>query len=318
MRVVPPSSGQEEGGPPEHWQRLVQSTRRGPPADWVERVRRGAPHLLEGLELEESPPVTPERPPVAVPPVPVAPVTPSRSEPVPAMGKGPSPQARPHVRLSRPSPPGREAPGSVRPVRPPEPQTPVSAATVVEHPVPTSAPSAGPRTDEPSSRPPRERGTAAPVPGPVRRDVQAAPREGGSNPAMPRAGTQEGARFTRARGLSFRPIPETSPSTESQKPESGFGSRPAGVGNPGPSIPSPRPSPGGRGVMGGVGGSRPRIGHGPIVGHAVLSVPAAGVLLPGDFPPPGDGQGRAVPHARRGVFLRRLFLVAGASGASFP
>lgn len=38
-------------GPPAHWLRDVGALQRGPPADWVERVRKGAPHLLERMGL---------------------------------------------------------------------------------------------------------------------------------------------------------------------------------------------------------------------------------------------------------------------------
>lgn len=42
-------------GPPEHWLRDVQGRRaQGPPADWVARVRKVAPHLVEGLAEPEA------------------------------------------------------------------------------------------------------------------------------------------------------------------------------------------------------------------------------------------------------------------------
>ena len=49
----PPAPPDTEGAP-EHWRRLLEAKRRGPPADWVERVQRGAPHLLEGLEVGQD------------------------------------------------------------------------------------------------------------------------------------------------------------------------------------------------------------------------------------------------------------------------
>jgi len=43
-------------GPPEHWLRDVQGRRtQGPPADWVARVRKVAPHLVAGLAEQEAP-----------------------------------------------------------------------------------------------------------------------------------------------------------------------------------------------------------------------------------------------------------------------
>ncbi|MCP3166954.1 hypothetical protein [Myxococcus qinghaiensis] len=42
-------------GPPEHWLRDVQGRRpQGPPADWVARVRKVAPHLVEGLAEQDA------------------------------------------------------------------------------------------------------------------------------------------------------------------------------------------------------------------------------------------------------------------------
>jgi hypothetical protein len=52
-RVGPP------GGPPVQWLRDVQALQMGPPADWVERVRRGAPHLLARIERVQAPPPAP-------------------------------------------------------------------------------------------------------------------------------------------------------------------------------------------------------------------------------------------------------------------
>ncbi|MCP3059716.1 hypothetical protein LXT21_13095 [Myxococcus sp. K38C18041901] len=44
-------------GPPEHWLRDAQARRAmGPPADWVARVRKVAPHLVEGMTDETPPP----------------------------------------------------------------------------------------------------------------------------------------------------------------------------------------------------------------------------------------------------------------------
>nr|BDT37481.1 hypothetical protein MFMH1_71500 [Myxococcus sp. MH1] len=47
-------------GPPEHWVRDVQARRAmGPPADWVARVRKVAPHLVEGMTDEvPTPPLS--------------------------------------------------------------------------------------------------------------------------------------------------------------------------------------------------------------------------------------------------------------------
>ncbi|NTX56451.1 hypothetical protein [Myxococcus sp. CA039A] len=43
-------------GAPEHWLRDIQARRTGgPPADWVARVRKVAPHLVEGLPEAEAP-----------------------------------------------------------------------------------------------------------------------------------------------------------------------------------------------------------------------------------------------------------------------
>ncbi|MFY2562052.1 hypothetical protein ACN469_30945 [Corallococcus terminator] len=43
-------------GPPEHWLRDIQGRRAGgPPADWVARVRKVAPHLVEGLPEPKEP-----------------------------------------------------------------------------------------------------------------------------------------------------------------------------------------------------------------------------------------------------------------------
>ncbi|MFY1825181.1 hypothetical protein ACN47A_04655 [Myxococcus fulvus] len=54
MMVTAPAVGV---GPPEHWLRDVQARRAmGPPADWVARVRKVAPHLVEGMTDEVSSP----------------------------------------------------------------------------------------------------------------------------------------------------------------------------------------------------------------------------------------------------------------------
>ena len=241
VRVVP----QPDAGPPEHWMQRVRSTRRGPPADWVERVRRGAPHLLEGLELEE------------------APVKPPRREPMSVMGSVPAPPPRPRVPLSSPPPPGREMPGRVPLMRPSVPQTPVSVAPAVVHSVvhsvmhsaPAPVRSSGPRTGASVPRPPPEREATALVSGIARLDARTAPREGGSIPSALRMGPQREAGSTRTRGLSFRPLPETSSSPESQRFMPLPGTRSVQQeGNPGPQsfTPSPCPSPRGRGVMGSV------------------------------------------------------------------
>lgn len=46
------------GGPPVHWLRDIQALQMGPPADWVARVRRGAPHLLTRVTRGSIPPLT--------------------------------------------------------------------------------------------------------------------------------------------------------------------------------------------------------------------------------------------------------------------
>jgi hypothetical protein len=259
----PDTGSADTGGPPEHWLRLVESTRPGPPEHWLELVRRGAPHLLEGLELGPSRPRPPVVPRVPAAPRPVVPPVAPRREPAPVRGAVSEPQGRPRVRLMMPS---HAAPS--------EPPRAESGPSSVQHSalVPASVPSTGPRAGEPPvspsvREPPArqrpERGPATPVPEVRRGDAREGslfPRETESTraPASGAAGSAsshhrteapERTRSSRARGLSLRPVSESSFSTEGPRPVSVFDGRSDGFGNPGPSVPSPRPSPGGRGVI---------------------------------------------------------------------
>jgi hypothetical protein len=224
---VPPPSQESAGGPPEHWLRLVRSKRPGPPADWVERVRRGAPHLLEGLELEGEGSEAFAGPPKAEPLSPTAPVGPPRGETVPVTRTAPTPQARPRIGLGRVgTPPRREleahpspAPvspverhGDSWPVRPTE--TRARGDTASSEPRRSPAPSStGSHPGEHLSRRPRAHGPESPAP---ERPLREAPRGGRLSsseetaPSTRSTDAREGARSTRARGLSLRPLPETS------------------------------------------------------------------------------------------------------------
>ena len=55
--AAPPAGMRSEptGIPPIHWLRDVQRLRAGPPADWMERVQKGAPHLLRSLPKPVAP-----------------------------------------------------------------------------------------------------------------------------------------------------------------------------------------------------------------------------------------------------------------------
>ncbi|XXF77104.1 hypothetical protein P2318_29225 [Myxococcaceae bacterium GXIMD 01537] len=135
---APPAEA-PEAGPPEHWARDVME-RRGPPADWVARVRKGAPHLLTRLGM----PTTPRRgppeepmsftapraevktaPPVSPRPVPSAPVE-AVAAPRPEVGP-PEPEVGAPRAVSFLAPPS----GEVRPSAP---------APVTGRPAPERAP----------------------------------------------------------------------------------------------------------------------------------------------------------------------------------
>jgi hypothetical protein len=107
-RARPPSE------PPPQWVRDVQSLQAGPPADWVERVRRGAPQLLSPSER------APSRRHAAPPSPPIA---------APAVGKHEAPRVEPPL-VEEPRPRvrsgGEDARGEAeeRPSRPSGPSAP--------------------------------------------------------------------------------------------------------------------------------------------------------------------------------------------------
>jgi hypothetical protein len=188
---VPPSSNLDTGGPPEHWKQLLSTQRRGPPADWVERVRRGAPQLLEGLDLGNERPESP-----AVPPKPVL-QSPPR---MPLRSGGTPPRPEPEAHLSRPSP---------LPTAPREEESmPPSEMRRAPVPPPTTGPRAGARL----LRPARERGPEVPTSATRPQEEQGSPsfpRPEESTPRVTPPNTREVAPPTRARGPSLRPLPET-------------------------------------------------------------------------------------------------------------
>jgi hypothetical protein len=158
--VAPPMAG--NGSPPEHWLQLVQSARRGPPADWVERVRQGAPHLLEKLEVPrasvQTPAPSPGRSPESVrptrePPRP-PPMSPAVEQAPPAVTRtraAPVPRVHFRPRASRgPTPAPRER-GPV-PAPPSPEETPPLAA-----PLQATAPRGAPASIPSSASPPRRR-----------------------------------------------------------------------------------------------------------------------------------------------------------------
>ncbi len=196
MRVVPSSSGQNEGGPPAHWQQLLNSGRRGPPADWVERVRRGAPHLLEGLDLGDEQHESPPAPPQPAPRPPPR-VLPRRG----GASSRPGPKARPSSPASLPLP----VPGDSWPVQPtaPREEERTTPSEVRSAPVPPSTPR--PRAGVPLLRPARERGSEVSAPGSWPREARGRPsfpRHEESTPRVIPTNAREDARSTRARGPS--------------------------------------------------------------------------------------------------------------------
>lgn len=189
VRVVPPPPPSREpdpNGPPEHWRRLMESKRRGPPADWVERVRRGAPHLLADLEPQPAPSVAPMP---MVPPAPVA------TLPTPVPSTVPVPSPTPVLRTGR-APPARLTRHEAPRTAPPPPRVETQATSFEVGPTPLPVPRADVPVPEPKSAPPRSTVT----------------------PEVPRS--------TRGRGFALRPLPETSTSTVSPGPVSAVEPRP--------------------------------------------------------------------------------------------
>lgn len=205
----PPVSG--NGTPPAHWLQLVQSARRGPPADWVERVRKGAPHLLERLEAAPSP-APPPRGPVALPRAPVPavvrpqarspePVLPAR-EPLPVSPPSPRVERVPRVHLrpesSRGAMPAPRESGPVPATPSPEettpravPRAPRPRAVPLRPAIPTPSPTAEVRP--PPAQAPRQ-DTAVPAPSPPARPravspgtppVESRPRAAVFSPVLP-------------------------------------------------------------------------------------------------------------------------------------
>ncbi|NMO19405.1 hypothetical protein HPC49_22405 [Pyxidicoccus fallax] len=60
-RDVSSPGGGHHDGPPEHWLRDIQARQKGPPEDWLDRVRQGAPGLLERSMREAPVPPGPAR-----------------------------------------------------------------------------------------------------------------------------------------------------------------------------------------------------------------------------------------------------------------
>ncbi len=166
VRAAPP------GGLPVQWLRDVQALRMGPPADWMERVRRGAPHLLARVERVPGP--TPA-------PVPSRPAEPSWEDKLPKSRPRESADTE-SSRAGPRTPPKRPAAPS-EPLRSAQPQAPVHAEVfklrVIEQDSPTTprvtppAPVAhhGPELIQPPPRAemfgpaePRQAETFAPVP----------------------------------------------------------------------------------------------------------------------------------------------------------
>lgn len=221
----PPSEPFAEGapsGPPAHWLRDVGALQRGPPADWVERVRKGAPHLLERMGLRYRPGQIPPEVAAALvaverPEPEVAPEEPQAGE---APSEAPSPVPEPMeagARRSEPRPfAPLESPGQARRVLAPAPvqqaPAPVQQAPRVEPGPerPVGAPVSRALAPTPSKPSPGEAGE---VPAPARVPPEA-PR-----PEAP-ARVPEAPRVTRPRApaVARAPLPPVERAASVQPP----------------------------------------------------------------------------------------------------
>lgn len=218
----------EAGGPPEHWLRDVRALQRGPPADWVARVRKGAPHLLERMGLRyrlgqippevaaalaaaerteaEAEAATGEPPPVI----------PSREVPAPEdlEAGAPRTEPRPFVPMESPRPMSREvapAPVSRVPRAEPAPERPTGAPV-------SRAPAPPPSSPAPGEAPARARAPR----------VEPAPAEAPARePEAPRVARERAPRVShaplppsvhRAAAMPPRPAPPISRALEPEPP----------------------------------------------------------------------------------------------------